>query len=59
MDAEKPVITELTVKEPVVILYLSGDMSERGIKEWAERIKSDVQQIPELSQVTVFGARGL
>ena len=57
VDAEKPVITELTIKEPVVILYLSGDMSERGIKEWAERIKSDVQQIPELSQVTVFGAR--
>jgi len=56
MDSEKPVITELTVKEPVVILYLSGDMSERGVKEWAERIKSDVQQIPELSQVTVFGA---
>ncbi len=57
VDAEEPVITEITVKEPVVILYLSGEMSERGIKEWAERIKNDIQQIPELSQVTVFGAR--
>lgn len=57
MDAEKPVITEITVKEPVVILYLSGEMSERCIKEWAERIKNDIQQIPEISQVTVFGAR--
>nr|WP_320191434.1 efflux RND transporter permease subunit [uncultured Desulfobacter sp.] len=56
-DAEKPVITELTVKEPVVILSLSGNMSERGIKEWAERIKNEIRQIPELSQVTVFGAR--
>jgi len=55
--AEKPVISEVTFKDPVVLLYLSGDMSERRIKEWAERIKDKIQQIPEVSQVTVFGAR--
>jgi multidrug efflux pump subunit AcrB len=57
MDAEEPVITEATLKETVVILYLSGDMSERSVKEWAERIKNEIQQIPEISQVAVFGAR--
>jgi len=56
-DAEEPVITEITFKEPVMLLYLSGDMSERRIKEWAERIKDEIQQIPVISQVTVFGAR--
>ena len=55
--AEEPVITEITFKDPVMFLYLSGDMSERRIKEWAERIKDEIQQIPEISQVTVFGAR--
>ena len=57
VDAEEPVITEVTFKEAVMHLYLSGDMSERGIKEWAERIKNEILQIPEISQATVFGAR--
>lgn len=57
VDAEEPVITEITVKDPVMLLYLSGDMSERRIKEWAERIRDEIQQIPQISQVSVFGAR--
>ena len=56
-DAEEPVIAEITFKDSVIVLSLSGDMSERRIKEWAERIKDEIQQIPEISQVTVFGAR--
>ena len=31
VDAEKPVITELTLKDPVMLLYFSGDMSERRL----------------------------
>jgi multidrug efflux pump subunit AcrB len=58
VDAEKPVITELTLKDPVMLLYFSGDMSERRIKEWSERIKDEIQQVPEVSQVQIFGARG-
>jgi len=56
-DAERPVITELTLKDPVVLLYLSGSMSERRIKEWAEKIKDQIQQLPSVSQVGIFGAR--
>jgi len=55
--AEKPVISEITLKDPVMLLYLSGDMSERRIKEWSEKIKDEIQQIPEISQVAVFGSR--
>ena len=58
VDAEKPVITELTLKDPVMLLYFSGDMSEQRIKEWSERIKDEIQQVPEVSQVEIFGARG-
>ena len=58
VDAEKPVITELTLKDPVMLLYFSGDMSERRIKEWSERIKDELQQVPEISKVEIFGARG-
>ncbi len=57
VDAEKPVIEELSVLDPVLLLYLSADMSERRIKEWAERIKDDLQQLPPISKVGVFGTR--
>ena len=58
VDAEKPVISEYMLKDPVMLLYLSGDMSERRIKEWSERIKDEIQQLPEVSKVEIFGARG-
>ncbi len=57
VDAEKPVISELTLKDPVMLLYLSGNMPERRIKEWSERIKDELQQLREISQVEIFGAR--
>ncbi len=56
-DAEKPVIEELSVLDPVMLLYVSADMSERRIKEWAEQIKDEIQQIPSISKVSVFGTR--
>ena len=56
-DAEKPVISELLIKDLVATLYLSGDMSERRIKEWAETVKDEIQQLPAVSQVATFGSR--
>ena len=57
LDAEKPIITELTVKDSVVLLSLSGAMSERRLKEWANQVKDEIQLIPNISQVSVFGVR--
>ncbi len=57
VDAEKPVINELMLKDSVMLIYLSGEMSERRIKEWSEKIKGEIQQLPEVSKVDVFGAR--
>ena len=57
LDAEKPVIEELSVLDPVMLLYLSADMSERRIKEWAEQIKEELQALPAVSKVAVFGTR--
>lgn len=57
VDAEKPVVNELLLKDVVTLLYLSGDMSERRIKEWSEQIKDEIQQLPHISQVETFGAR--
>jgi multidrug efflux pump subunit AcrB len=57
VDAEKPVVSELLLKDVVTLLYLSGEMSERRLKEWSEQIKDEIQQLPDISQVETFGAR--
>lgn len=58
VGSERPVIEEIRIDEQVTLLSLSGDMSERRLKEWAERIKDEIQQIPSITQVRVMGARG-
>ncbi len=57
VDAEKPIIREMLLRSEVVILGLSGNMSERRLKEWAENIKDEIQQLPEVSQVEIYGMR--
>jgi multidrug efflux pump subunit AcrB len=57
VDSEKPVISELLLKDVVTLIYLAGDMSERRIKEWSEHVKDEIQQLPNISQVETFGAR--
>ena len=57
VDAEKPILSQLTLRNEVLYLALWGDQNERVMKEWAERIKDELQQLPGLSQVTVFGTR--
>jgi len=57
VDAEKPIISEIILKESVAVIYLAANMSERRLKEWAENIKDEIKQLPAISQVAVFGAR--
>jgi len=57
VDAEQPVITDVTLRSPIALVYLSGNMSEERLKEWAERVKDDLQALPEISQVETFGTR--
>lgn len=57
LGAEKPVIEELSVMEPVMMLYLSADMPEHRIKGWAEQIKEEIQQLQPVSKVSIFGTR--
>ncbi|UCD58531.1 MAG: efflux RND transporter permease subunit, partial [Candidatus Hydrogenedentota bacterium] len=57
VDAEKPIITELMDQQPLMGLSLSGDMSERRLKEWAEKMKDDLRQFCKVSRVEIFGVR--
>ncbi len=57
VDAEKPIVNELLIRQEVVFLALSGPLDERRLKEWSERVKDEIQQLPEVSQVESFGVR--
>ena len=57
VDAEKPIINEMLIKDTVMLLCLSGDMSERRMKEFAENTKDEIRKIPGISQVEIFGNR--
>jgi len=57
VDAEKPIISEIILKEAVAVVYLAGNMNERRLKEWAENLKDELKQTATISQVDVFGAR--
>ncbi len=57
VDAEKPIIREIVRKQVVMLLSLSGDLSEKQLKQWGEQIKDEVKLIPLISQVEAYGTR--
>ncbi|MCF8055264.1 MAG: efflux RND transporter permease subunit [Desulfocapsa sp.] len=57
VDAEKPIIREIVRKQVVMLLALSGDLSEKQLKQWGEQTKDEVKQIPLVSQVEAYGTR--
>ena len=57
LDAEKPVVTEVLMKDSVMLLALSGALSEKQLKIFADQIRDEVRLLPGISQVEVFGAR--
>ena len=57
IDAENPVISEIVHKDIVMLISLTGDIGERQMKEWGERIKEEIKQMPGISQVAVYGTR--
>ena len=56
-EAEQPQIKEILKKDMVVSLALFGDAPERTLKEVARRIKDDLLDSPQISNVTLAGVR--
>ncbi|MCP4756421.1 MAG: efflux RND transporter permease subunit [Proteobacteria bacterium] len=57
LEAEKPIVTLPVHSEAVMAVYLSGDMSEKALKEWAYTVKDEILQLPDISQVEMAGTR--
>ncbi|MBE0535110.1 MAG: efflux RND transporter permease subunit [Phycisphaerae bacterium] len=56
-ETERPIISEIKTRYEVVTLVLHGDVSERTLKEMAERVKDDLTVMGNISQVEIAGVR--
>ncbi len=56
-NAEKPIITLPLHTEPVMALYINGAVSEKALKSWSYRIKDQLMDLDQVSQVSLFGVR--
>ena len=57
VEAERPVINEVTVMTTVMELAISGDTDERALKELAEEVREELTEDPRVSQVRIQYAR--
>ncbi len=56
-DAEDPVTAELTLRQHVVHVAVAGDAPERTLKEIAQEVRDEINELPEVSQVSLSGVR--
>ncbi len=56
-DAEEPVISKLLNRREVVSVVVYGDLSERSLREQAERVRNDLLNEAQITQVDLTGVR--
>ncbi|MCK6473852.1 MAG: efflux RND transporter permease subunit [Planctomycetes bacterium] len=56
-DAEEPVVTEILLKNPVMLLTIYGDAPERTLRELAYEVRDDLVATDDVSQITLKGVR--
>ncbi len=54
-ETELPVIKELGRTDNVVAIAITGPMSSRDLKAYAEQVKERMQRLPEISQIEING----
>jgi multidrug efflux pump subunit AcrB len=57
VEAERPVVNEVTVMTTVMELAISGNTDERALKELAEEVREELTEDPRISQVRIQYAR--
>lgn len=56
-DAEKPVISKLSNRREVISLVIYGEAKERVLREQAERIRDELLELPNITQIDLGGVR--
>ncbi len=57
LEAEEPIIEEVIRRTQVIEVVISGDADERTLKYLGERVRDDLSNLPEITQVQLVGAR--
>ena len=56
IQTEKPIIRELTSRQQVVDIAVSGDIDPFTLKQVTERVRDELTAIPEITQVDIVSA---
>ena len=56
-DAEEPVIAKLLNRREVISVVVYGDLTERSLREQAERVRDDLLGLPQITQADLSGVR--
>lgn len=51
LDAERPIVSEMTITANVLNMALTGHISPRSLKEIGEKIRDELAELPEVSKV--------
>jgi multidrug efflux pump subunit AcrB len=57
LETEKPIVRELTTRQQVVDIAVSGATDELTLKRVAERVRDELVALPEITQAELTGAR--
>ena len=57
LEAEDPTTVEVTLRRHVIHVAVAGEAPEHTLKELAEEIRDEINDLPEVSQVSVSGVR--
>ena len=57
VEAEKPIIQELLVRQGVISVAISGDTDERSLRRIGERVRDELSQKPSITQVDLIAVR--
>jgi len=56
-DVEKPTVTLPQYKREVISVAIAGDLSEIEIREYAERVRDELLQLPGITRIELDGVR--
>ena len=56
-DIEPPVVRLLTSKQEAISVVLHGALTDQELRDLAERIRDDLSELPDVSQVSLSGLR--
>ena len=56
-EAEEPTISKVVARKEVLSVIVSGNLSERALREYAEQIREDLVTFPNITNVELAGVR--